>query len=147
MRGRRDLRSFTGTNEKTKEYKGALQTFAVFSFPLAPTARLFPMLSPISFLFLWCLQCNFGRGFNKIFELCRFRRGNLAELPETQRENPISSSFYCSFLLFLFPVEALCGRAQKATKTKRQNTRRGRRCEAVCVCVSVCFLGKLLRGG
>lgn len=136
MRERRDRRPFTGTNEKTKEYKGALQTFTVFSFPLAPIARLFPILRPISFLFLWCLQCNFGRGFNKIFELCRFRWGNLAELPETQRENPISC-FYDSFLLFLLPVEALCGRAQKATKTKRQNTRRERRCEAVCVCKCV----------
>lgn len=107
---------FTGTNEKTKEYKGALQIFTVFSFPLAPITPLFPTLGPISFLFLLCLQCNFGRGFNKIFELCRFRRGNVAERPLKKSTSSIFTPIYC---LSFFAVEALCGRAQKATKNKR----------------------------
>ena len=46
---------FTATNEKTKKYKGALQIFTVFSFPLAPITLLFPSLSPISFFYFSCV--------------------------------------------------------------------------------------------
>lgn len=103
---------FTGTNEKTKEYKRPLQKSTVLCVPLAPDHFTLHYAQPNILLFLWCSQCNFCGGLNKIFELHWFCWDN-AESSSLRESDALHFSFFfipissSSFYIF-FSFQVKC---------------------------------------